>query len=359
MEAQLLEAKLKIGGEEINLPFSVGPATFGETPLYCYDAKVRWQTNHFANGFKQIEFSPKVKVWRTNPGLVDGHGNVIQEPYVEEEATFTLPVALNVNVQNVALVNATQICDAEVVCPVPGTPEYVLSAPNQAALGVADARAKLSGALYDVIANDQHYESAILEGSDPLLKKSTLFFTYTHGFVHPTDIIWDTWANAMTRDEIASVVAAKGDYPPFNMVFFYSCDTGNHGANWMSALGMSNRDNVAFFKFLVPVMAALKSENTEYSIDGSLMVDGLSEHSKVLLSQLIQGSNANVAREIANVEHRPRTKGSGSTYLSASMGMNGDQEATLNKVYKKSGEVWHITTDSYLAKQNIPAYTSP
>lgn len=179
MEAQLEEAKLKIGGEEIALPFSIGPATFGDSPLYAYEARIRWQTNHFSNGLKQIEFIPKVKVWRTNPGLIDGNGNVIQEPFAEDEATYTLPVILNVNVQNVALVNATQICDAEVACPVPGTPEYVLSAPNQAAVGVADARTKLSSALYDVIANDQHYESAILEGTDPLLKNPR-FSSHTH-----------------------------------------------------------------------------------------------------------------------------------------------------------------------------------
>lgn len=158
----------------------------------------------------------------------------------------------------------------------------------------------------------------------------------------------------MTRGEIASVVGSKGDYPPFHMVFFYSCDTGNHGADWMTALGMSNRDNVAFFKFLVPVMAALKSGNTDYSIDGSLMVDGLSEHSKVLLNRLLAGEKADDARKDANDLHRPRTKGSGNTYLSAQMSMNGDPVATLNKVYRKASEAWHVETAWYLARQNLP-----
>ncbi|MEX2243412.1 MAG: hypothetical protein WD716_06140 [Fimbriimonadaceae bacterium] len=163
--------------------------------------------------------------------------------------------------------------------------------------------------------------------------------------------------------------------PLMNMAFLYSCDTGTYGSYWQNALGLAsgmngtlavNREDAVLFCFGKAVWTKLKPNDTTAELivppaqASTILSEKLSKHSELLLDKLSQGDKATSALSAANNAYPPRHfagldgNGDGRFQL-LNMQKEGDGEATLKKVYRRSTETPEVATDWYLVFEPSPS----
>ncbi len=325
---------LKMGLDTLDMPPPSPSAQF-------YYKEIRYATNHFANGPRMIEF--KVH-W------------IVQDLNLRVTREHDTDVWVQVDVYNKAVATGTENNAGIPQDMLDFIQEYGLQfllTSEQSKVEAQAAQFELGQMFHQVVSGNHALTKSELALYFP---DRTAWFASTHG---DEDGIFDGTpapGDYMPWTWISPLVNAGRDFPPFNVVAIYACDTVSGGPGAQQAFGLTGTHNQAYLGFNVAISAFLIPFNRDpmggwlECLDWSKdpPVKGrLNDHVSRLFSKLRAGSTVNVSLNAttgvnelpqpewgANFAFPPRS----TSRAVADMYCLGDGAARLNSVYRNLTE---------------------
>jgi hypothetical protein len=321
---------LKVECDDLNKTFTPPPLNAGNL-----SKTIRIASTHFDDG-ATIQFTVTGKFQLEDDD--DGMGTVV----VEKVWTPTLEA------YNKGLILATRVdANGNVVDRLSNL--YPISVAGVAEGIVEDARTKLgplgtTNMRHDVVPTVELSRQSSEATVKASLEGMTVFVAGTHGNAQGFNDSSTASSSAnpgfISWAEVATSVTGRGSaFPLPNLVAMYSCATmsSQYDPTAKSAFQLSGFDR-GYVGFDAPVLSVLQKGNGNAGVDILDLNDYLHDHSKQLMSSLLDGLTLGEALNLANFVAPPRQMATGFQTNVLNMKLVGDPRMRLMQVYLSSAE---------------------